>query len=114
MSAIISVILYYRHSKYRLSTSNDIVSKTQATEDSPADPATRLQSAYIVRVESVLHGLRPLSIIYALPRALTLQAALLLQYGLVQQNSTVNVVLYTLPVMFITLVFILFGGLNLL
>lgn len=67
-----------------------------------------------MRVESVQHGLRPLSIIYALPRALTLQAALLLQYGLFLEGSTTNAAIFTLSATCVGFLFVLFGGLNVL
>ncbi|KAG8976139.1 hypothetical protein FRB90_009275, partial [Tulasnella sp. 427] len=62
-SVLISLILHQAHSRDRLATAPDI-------------------SAYIMQVEDYYHGLRPLSIIFSLPHALTAYSALLLQSSL--------------------------------
>jgi len=56
VSAFISLVLYNKHGEYALSTGPDI-------------------SRYIMSVESYHHGLRPLSLVFVLPQALTVYSA---------------------------------------
>lgn len=61
-----------------------------------------------MRVESFEHGLRPLSIVYSLPRALALQAAVLLQCGMLMENSEASYI-YILSTTFIGTICFLYG-----
>ncbi|KIO21217.1 hypothetical protein M407DRAFT_29146 [Tulasnella calospora MUT 4182] len=99
-SVLISLILHQAHSRERLATAPDI-------------------SAYIMQVEGYFHGLRPLSITFTLPHALTAYSALMPQYSLLMiaiQNLTslsdmISVAsIWFLPALLALLLFASFGG----
>lgn len=78
-----SVFLHQRHTSGRLSTAPDIVRvHSPRCVCSNAHAFSFLQSAYIVKVEDVTHGLRPLALTYTIPHALTMYAAVFLAMGL--------------------------------
>ncbi|KAG8934685.1 hypothetical protein FRC01_001086 [Tulasnella sp. 417] len=99
-SVLISLILHQAHSKERLATAPDI-------------------SAYIMQVEDYFHGLRPLSVTFTLPHALTAYSAVLLQSSLLMLaikdlTSISDIVsiasVWFLPALLALLLFASFGG----
>lgn len=86
-SAIFSALfLHQKHSGNRLATAPDIVRPLLAFRDSPLLTFPSAQSSYIVKVESIDHGLRPLALTFTLPHALTTYAAVFLAIGLIMQS----------------------------
>lgn len=118
-SSILSSFLPHQsHRGGWLTTAPDIVSTASLTTIIfITDVSSPLQSTCILRVESILHGLGPLSLDLPLPLALTAYSAVFLAIGLVARSLenvvTVGDFLLTtaawcfpfMPVLFLTLFF---------
>ncbi|KAG8906980.1 hypothetical protein FRB99_005622 [Tulasnella sp. 403] len=97
----LSLFLQNAHSRDKIATAPDI-------------------SAYIMKVEDYYHGLRPLSIVFCFPHALTIYSVLLLQTALVYQSleqtkdslalSALVMSAWTVPLALASIMFTMFGG----
>ncbi|KAG8991801.1 hypothetical protein FRB90_001217, partial [Tulasnella sp. 427] len=80
-SIFIGIFLHQKHPQWQLATGPDIVSPIIRSVRVRANESIA-QSQYVMSVEDYWQGLRPLSIVLALPQAVSIYSALLFHLGL--------------------------------